>query len=249
MTEITAIVTAHSETILAGPTMRSAELAVQRAEAEGFTVERLIGLDAPTPGCKRFFSQFVADGWRIEEVDHRDQGKARNAYARDAQSSSVAFLDGDDLWSENWLVIAGRMMREAEAAGERIIVHPELNWFFGNAASLLVNIDQDNVLFEPRHFLFRNYYDALSLAPRQAHVDHPFADRDIAGGYAYEDMQWAIETMAAGYRHRVAKDTIIFKRRRQDSQTIRASQRGVVIRDIDCLKIDRIGALGAAAED
>lgn len=245
---ISAIVTAHSEAVLAGPSMRSAELAVSRAEAEGFRVERIIGLDSPTPGCRGYFEQYEATGWRILEVDRRDQGLARNAYADASNGRYIAFLDADDLWSENWLSEAGRIAIEAEAAGECVVVHPEMNWFFGGSAARLVNIEQESLLFDPRHFLFRNYYDALAFSPRAAHLDLPFPDRDIEGGYAYEDMQWSIETMAAGWRHRVARNTIIFKRRRQDSQTMRASQRGVVIRDLEALRIENVASLGSRSD-
>ena len=52
--DITVAVTAHSESVVAGPTMRSAETAIRAAEAEGFRVERLIGLDAPSDGFRSF---------------------------------------------------------------------------------------------------------------------------------------------------------------------------------------------------
>ena len=243
MTDISAILTAHAETVLAGPTMRSAEVAIARAEEAGLTVERLIGMDNATPACRAYFDNPEHAAWRKIAFSFKDQGKARNALAEAATGRWVAFLDGDDLWSENWLVEAAKTMRAAEDAGERAIVHPEINWVFDKNANTIVNMASDDPLFEPRFFYFRNFYDALALAPRQAHLEIPYADRDMPTGYAFEDMQWGVETVAAGYKHRVARDTIIFKRRRSESQTTRASQRGVVIRPLEAMRIDRVDGL------
>lgn len=240
--DISAIVTAHAETVLAGPGMRSAEIAIAQAEAAGLCVERIIGLDNPTPGARAFFEQPTLDGWRRIDMSFRDQGRARNHLSEVSEGDWIAFLDADDLWSENWLVEAAR---RAEAQGSRkIIVHPELNWFFDRQASILANIPQDSPLMAPEYFYVANYYDALSFAPREAHLEHPFAKRDVPNGFAHEDMQWAIETMAAGYFHAVAQDTIIFKRRQAMSQTIRASQGAASIYAIEPMFIDRIRDLG-----
>lgn len=242
MTDITAILTAHSETVLAGPSMQSADAAIAAAEAAGFTVERLIGLDNATDACRAFFEQDAFAAWRRVEMAFKDQGKARNALAREAAGRWIAFLDADDLWSENWLAEAARHL--AEAGEAKVIVHPELNWIFEKQASILAKTPQDDPLMLPHYLYFANYYDALAMAPRAAHVDHPYADRDLGAGFALEDLQWNIETMAAGWRHVVATDTIIFKRRREMSQNIRASQRAAVIRDLEVMRIDRVAALG-----
>ncbi len=244
MTDISAILTVHDETVVAGPTLRSAELAIENAEAAGFSVERLLGFDAPSDGCRAYFSQAPLSAWRKEEVAFRDQGRARTAFAETANGRWIAFLDGDDLWSENWLVEAARLLKDAESRNETVIVHPELNWVFDRQAFIMVKIAQDDPLFSPQYFYFTNHYDALCMAARKTFVDFPFAHRDIENGFAYEDWQWSIETMAAGLRHVIARDTIIFKRRRNMSQTIRAALRNASVRDIEPLKIDRIDQLG-----
>lgn len=244
MTDITAIVTAHAETLLAGPTMRSADAAIARAEAAGLKVERLIGLDAPTPECRAFFEGGLLDHWRRIEMDHRDQGLARNTLAEAASGRWLAFLDADDLWSENWLKIAAETIHKEEENGVNAITHPEVNWVFDGADNIMAKVGQDDILFNPHLTPFRNYYDALAFAPRAAHLAHPYAKRDIARGFAFEDMQWNIETMAAGWRHVVAPGTIIFKRRRPDSQTRQANRRRVVIRDLSAMRIDYIRTLG-----
>ena len=238
--DITVAVTAHSETVIAGPTMRSAEAAIQAAEAEGFSVERLIGFDRPSDACRRYFTQPAFAGWRVHEFDFGDQGQTRNALTREATGRWIAFLDADDLFSENWLALAGRQLASAESMEEKVIVHPELNWGFDVSPFLLVKTAQDDPLFTPYYFCCSNYYDALSMAPREAYLNVPFSIRRIPDGFAYEDWQWNIETMASGWKHVVARDTIIFKRRREMSQTIETSRRKSLFQDIDCMAVDRV---------
>ena len=43
-TDLTLVVTAHDETLLCGPTMRSADLAVAEARARGYAVETIVAL-------------------------------------------------------------------------------------------------------------------------------------------------------------------------------------------------------------
>jgi len=67
-----------------------------------------------------------------------------------------------------------------------------------------------------------------------------------SNGLSYQDSQFAIETLAAGWLHRTARETIIFKRRRDTSLVTESHNRKSVIRQIDPLAIDNIPALIAA---
>ncbi len=53
--DISVIVTAHNETVVAGPTVLSAEAACRAAEAGGFSVERLIVLRCGNGRLSRIF--------------------------------------------------------------------------------------------------------------------------------------------------------------------------------------------------
>ena len=239
--DLTVALTLHSETVMAGPTMTSADIAIKAAEAAGIKVEKLIGFDTASEACVEYFSAPAFAEWNKIHFEFRDQGKTRNALVQNAQGTNLAFLDGDDLFSENWLVGAMECLRGA--SNPKSIVHPELNWIFDASAAILAKPAQDAPLFSPHYFMVANYYDALCLAPRETWLELPYADRAIAEGYAYEDWQWAIETMAAGWNHIVAKDTIIFKRRRDASQTIESSVKKASIRNIDAIAIDVVGKL------
>jgi glycosyltransferase involved in cell wall biosynthesis len=238
--DISVIVTAHDEAHLAGPTLRSAELAIESVLERGYKVERLIMLDNPTKACLSFFKQQYFDDWQITEVDYRDQGRVRNHAVNLASGKWVAFLDADDLWSENWLSESIKLLVRAEEKREKIIVHPEINWFFEASSTIFVNIADDDPLYDPYYYYFYNYYDALCVCPREAYLEAPFADRDLKRGFAFEDWQWNLEITDFGWRHQIAVDTIIFKRRRAGSQTLVASQSKAVFRDVSSLHIDNI---------
>ncbi len=240
---ITVAVIAHSETIVAGPAMHSAERAILAAEAEGLRVERLIGLDAASRECRAFFAQPVFASWKIEEIDAGDVSAMRNRVVEIATGRWMACLDAGDLFSENWLVASAGRLAEAERRGERVIVHPELQWVFGDIGGVHASLEEPDPLFSPHFFYFTNYYDALCMAPRRAVLDIPYRRYDIAGGFAYEGWPWSIETMAAGWRHVAARDTIIFKRWSDVGLTVRSERRRTVIWPLDALAIDRVREL------
>lgn len=242
--DLTVAITAHAETLVAGPMIRSAEAAIARLEALGFRVERLIGMDSCTPGCAAYFGQPQFDGWSKTHYEFADQGQTRNALVDLAKGKWFAFLDADDLFSENWLVEAVALLSQAEADGRDIIVHPELNWGFDAGSFVFVTLPQDDPQFTPWFLLVSNLYDALCVAPTRVWQQIPFANRALSDGFAYEDWQWSVETMAANWVHVCAPDTIIFKRRRDDSQSHDSKRNSASIRMIEPLTIDHISKLG-----
>lgn len=244
MTDLTLVVTAHAETVVAGPTMRSADAAVAHARAQGLSVETIVALDAATPATTAYFAQPAFDHWERRTYAEGDLGRVRNAVLPDTAGRHVAFLDADDLFGENWLAAAVALLREGEERGERWIAHPELNVFFDAARSVLVNVDQDAPLFTPYFLYVRNLYDALCVAPREAYLETPYGAVDLPHGVGFEDWQFAVESMAAGWRHKVVPDTVIFKRRRDDSLVVTSSARHAVLRSLPALAIDRVGDLG-----
>jgi hypothetical protein len=227
MADISAIVTAHCEAIMLGTTLRSLIEAAEHAEQSGLTVERLVLLDRPDRTTRGMVVDRPEIGLRVVEVDFGDQGKVRNTAVQEASGEFLAFLDGDDLWGFNWLTDAIKIARQD---AERTIVHPEFNWFFGGQQSILRHTDQDDPGFDAELLRTANYWDALCLAHRSIHLRFPYCDRDIANGFALEDHHWNCITLEAGLRHRVARDTVHFKRRRSGSQFAETTQSGAIRR-------------------
>ena len=239
-TDLSLIVTAHNETLVCGPTMEAADVAVEAARAAGYTVQPIIALDKATEETTDYFHQPDFDHWERWVMQEGDLGRVRNALLPLTSGRFIAFLDADDLFSENWLAEGLDVLVEAEGRGERVIAHPEVNMIFDGGQYLLQNVDQDSPLFTPHFFYVRNYYDSLCLTPREAHLEVPYIHRDIPNGLSYQDWQFAVETMAMGWKHVVVPDTIIFKRRRDFSLVTESNTRRSVLRSLPEMAIDRI---------
>lgn len=246
--ELSLVVTAHNESVVCGPSMKSAEISVAQAEAAGISVERIIALDAATEECRHYFHQPKFDGWTRYEFSEADLGRTRNAVLEKCAGKYIGFLDADDLFSENWLSEGVRLLRKADAEGRRIIVHPEINWLFDGGASVFAKPDQRDSIFTPYYFQIANYYDSLFLAPKEAHQEVAFVHRDIPNGLSFQDWQFGIESMAAGWEHVHARDTAIFKRRRDSSLVTESSSRKSIIRQLPAMAIDQVGKLGSGKQ-
>jgi hypothetical protein len=242
-TDLTLIVTAHNETVVSGPTMEAADVAVGAARTAGYTVQTIIALDNATEATTEYFHQPDFDHWERWVMHEGDLGRVRNALVPQTSGRFIAFLDADDLFSENWLADGLDVLTAAETRGDKVIAHPEVNIIFDGGRWLLQNIAQESQLFTP-HFLYvRNCYDSLCLTPREAHLEVPYTHRDIPNGLSYQDWQFAVETMSRDWKHVVVRDTIIFKRRRDVSLVTESNNRKSILRSLPEMAIDRIREL------
>lgn len=239
-TDLTLIVTAHDETLVCGPTMEAADVAVGAARAAGYTVQTIVALDRATEATTAYFHQSHFDHWERWTMHEGDLGRVRNVLMPQTSGRFIAFLDADDLFSENWLADGLDTMIAAEDRGDRVIAHPEVNIIFDGGRYLWHNLDQDSPLFTPYYLYVRNCYDSLCLAPREAHLAVPYVTRDVPHGLSFQDWQFAVETMSRGWKHVVVPDTIIFKRRRDSSLVVESLNRKSIIRSLPEMAIDRI---------
>src|SRR5579862_10021193 len=109
--DITVILNAHHEGMLAHPSCISVELAKALAENAGISVEVLVIVDRPNPETTKFLAHRCPKEWKIVLVDFGDLGLSRNEGVRLARGRWIAFLDADDLFGVNWL-------RDAHKAAE-----------------------------------------------------------------------------------------------------------------------------------
>src|SRR5262249_50382832 len=100
-TDLTLVVTAHDETLVCGPTMRAADVAVAAARAAGYTVQTVIALDRATETTAAYFHQPSFDHWERWTMDEGELGRVRNASVLMSTGRFIAFLDADDVFSEN----------------------------------------------------------------------------------------------------------------------------------------------------
>lgn len=242
--DLSLVVTAHNENLVSGPTMKAADIAVKAARDAGHSVETIIVLDNATEDTTRYFQQPRFDHWERWVRTEGDLGRVRNAVIPETQGRFVAFLDADDIFSENWLADGIALLDRAERDGECVIAHPELNMIFDGINYTIRVLDQDSPLFTPYFCYFGNYYDSLCMTPREAHLETAYVSRDIPNGLSFQDWQFGIETMAKGWKHLTVPDTVIFKRRRDFSLVRESSARQSILRVLPEMAIDNIWKLG-----
>ncbi|WP_026377280.1 glycosyltransferase family 2 protein [Aestuariibacter salexigens] len=227
---ISAIFTAHREGMLAAKSLVNFFECIDYSVSNGFDIEAIICADRPDKLTKEIVEMYSRRA-KILTLDYGDQGLVRNEAIKVSQGEYIAFLDGDDFWSYNWLV---ESMNVAKAS-KNFIVHPAYNWFFEGSNGILKKVDQESTVFDKRFLRAGNYWDALCLCHRSIYEVCPFTKRDMENGFAYEDWHWNCETLTRGFIHKVAQNTIHFKRRRTGSQTMKASQRAVLMRKTELI--------------
>lgn len=228
--DLSVVITAHREGIIAGATSRSAIAAIDRAAAEAsLSCEVIVILDNSDALTRRTLHHGLKGcAPRFIETNIGDPGGARNQGVRESLGSTVAFLDADDLWSSNWLIEATKLLRERPDC----IAHSTCNVQFGLERNIWWHIDSEGPFFNPDYLEWGNYWDALSMARRDLYLQFPFLPNDLKFGYGHEDWHWNAVTIAAGIPHKPVPETVHFKRRRAGSQMALVERSGSVRRPL-----------------
>lgn len=211
------VITAHNEGRLLRPTLRSVASALECVVDAGNTAELLIVCDSADDVVlseARRWCTLSDLGYdvRMIEVALGESGASRNAGAYEAQGEYVAFVDGDDLVSSNYLDDALRLLRASDAP---TIIHPEYVVSFG-ARSLLWRTESTRTHdVSYRDLIRHNLWPSSAVTRRDVYLDHPYRTLPPEKGYGPEDWVWNIDTSAAGVVHDVAPDTVFFYRVRE----------------------------------
>jgi len=212
--DITAVLNMHDEGVVAGPSLVSFDQTIETARHAGLAVEGLIVLDRANKETRQ---QVAGSSHKIIETDFGDPGLARNAAVLQAKGYFVGFLDGDDLWYRNWLLLAHRF---CSAKPEMTIAHSEYNVIFGMQRHLAAHVDSLSPKFYHDFLRYNNYWDSLSFAMRNIYIQYPFAFTDRNHGFGHEDWHWNCLTLSVGIDHRPVPGTVHFKRRRRTGSNL-----------------------------
>ena len=209
-------VTAHNEGLVAHKTMRSILEATKRLEEKKISYEILIHIDNGDQITKDYFKRYAKmPNVVIYENNFGDPGPSRNFLAQKASGEYLTFLDGDDLISDNWLVVAyGALI----GATEEVIVHPEGILTFGTEVNNVLTIQTETLPREKDTIILlgENRWCAILMAKTSTLLKFPY--QHLTGGYSHEDYVFNVETTNAGIKHIIAKETILFYRRSNNSR-------------------------------
>ena len=214
--DLTVAVTAHNEGLVAHKTMRSILEATKRLEEKKISYEILIHIDNGDQITKDYFKRYAKmPNVVIYENNFGDPGPSRNFLAQKASGEYLTFLDGDDLISDNWLVVAyGALI----GATEEVIVHPEGILTFGTEVNNVLTIQTETLSREKDTIVLlgENRWCAILMAKTSTLLKFPY--QHLTGGYSHEDYVFNVETTNAGIKHIIAKETILFYRRSNNSR-------------------------------
>lgn len=226
--DIAAVVNLHCEGPSATPSLVSAWRAAEAARQNGQSVQLVLALDRADQSTVALANEWADRGARLVECDEGDLGAARNAAANAVDTEWIAFLDGDDLWSENWLVSASEVAAQRHTTGaDLFVLHPAVNVIFGDNHSLLHHRSSDDPSFSWTRFRLHNAWTALSYVRRDNLLQLPYPRNDLEQGNGFEDWSWNMAVLDRGGSHQVVADTCHFIRRSKGGSLLGASQRAL----------------------
>lgn len=227
---ISAIVTFHAEGLVAHQTLLGLERLRRYADNHGITVELVAVLDTADAETTRVVSSspVLRPYDQIISTEKSDPGLSRNFGIQAARGRFAGIFDGDDYYSENWLIAA---MNIVETSAGDVVVHPEYQISFGSEHSLARSLDMDEQQGYPMaNCLSVHPWTACSFALRDLYLKHPFHHANVRQtGFGYEDWHWNLEIISHGLRHLLAPATAHFYRRKLSSRlTIDSTARAII---------------------
>lgn len=221
MDSFSCVVTAHDE----GEFLKSSVYSVMRNinDARIKKFELLICLDNADNRTKNIAKDLSQNTKNINILEFRygDVGRVRQESLKACNYEYVSFLDGDDIWGNNWL---SRLTTRASTYND-VIFHPQLTVFFDEEIRYVrKNADSTKRNFKKEILLFENLWTSSFVTPKSIMLEIPMKGGNTYDRtpYAYEDWSWFRETLIAGYKHVTVKKTVHFQRIKRESNTTRS---------------------------
>ncbi len=226
--DISVVLTAHREGLLAVATLRSLDRAIAYAAKYGRSIEVLISLDKSenlTKDIIEIWAENKADYTQIFINNFGDPGMSRNHSIQNSRGKYIALLDADDMFGTNWLE---HSIAAAKADPRNIIWHPEINVVFGESEHIFCHVDMESREFDAFAMIAVNPWTCLCFARREVFLQVPYSRSDFASGVGHEDWGWNRRVVEIGYMHKIVRGTGHAIRRKTVSQVKSASAAGTL---------------------
>lgn len=212
--ELSIIVTAHAEGIIAHKTMCCVFENQKLLNENHIRSEIVVHIDNGTKETKEYFKRYQnMQNIRLFENDFLDLGKSRNFASRKANGKYIAFIDADDLISSNWLLSALQTIKKYKRP---TLVHPEAVLDFG------INITHPRLWIQKnskaskienaKDLIVTNRWISTIAGLKQIFINFPYPPTEH--GFGNEDYEFNLATISAGIPHLTAPKTILFYRKK-----------------------------------
>lgn len=212
--DLSIIITAHHEGIIAHKTMLSIFEAVDFLENK-YTTEIIVHIDNPDAETEKYFARYKKDN-KVKILTNKfgDLGLSRNFAIKQAKGKYIGVIDADDLTSPNWFKVA---LDTIKKYNDNVVVHPEYNLTFGIDISpvLWIQGDSKDINTDKQLLAGVNSWSSMCLTTKKIFTEHKYLK--AGNGYGNEDWNFNTETVADGIKHVVAKNVVQFYRRKEDS--------------------------------
>lgn len=215
-THCSVVITAHAEGNLLHQTLRSAVKSADYAARNGkvkceIIVVKDCVIDETTRSVVHFWENNAMIPIRSYDVGFGALSLSRNFGIGKSLGTYVSILDGDDLYSENWIQKAFYVLERNIAD----VVHPEKIVGFPYDPY----IKKLSARYESQYLLFEtNQWPALLMARKEIFIKIPYV-KDT-GQFAYQDWLWNCQTLESGYRHICVEGTLMLIRQKEPGKSL-----------------------------
>ena len=236
--DLSIIIAAHREGLIAHKTMQSIERALIDLRRQGFSHEIIVTVDNGDDSTLDYFNSYTTSPITTYAINVADLAASRNYAVKKSSGRYIATVDADDLVSEHWFVNSLRLLKEES---DDVVLHTQYSVNFGTKDIVWEKFDSRTKDEDAIIMTWANRWDSAVVAPRKVFEEFPYQPN--TGGFGSEDWHFNSQTLAAGIKHKVVPETILFVRRKDISEmTIQAADRRTV-HYTDLLSINTLRAI------
>lgn len=215
MVDVSIILNIHRERAYARRTLASIEAAVRYASIEDVTCELVVVADRSDPETLDWYKEQCYKAFvdtTILEVDNASLGLSRNDGINNAVGEFILTADADDLMSVNTIL---ETIKAARSGGEKTVYFPKWCVAFSTQTWLCEFLPLSLVGAEA--FFGGHPYVSRFFARREEIASIRFKDLRLTSGFAFEDWQFNMDLVAAGFSLEVVPEVTIYYRQTANS--------------------------------
>lgn len=209
--QIGVVINGHREGLLLQASLACLQRASAYAAERNLSVDVHLVLDRPDEPTLA-----VADSFRrvlksFAIVDFGNLGESRQAGLQQAPNEWIAFLDGDDLVSINWLHDAYAWAKQSDRPFDTVF-HTELFIGFGAEVFFRRALRTRDPEFDPLCLIADWFFCNNLFAHNSIFKRYPIEPYDHANGLGAEDWHWSCQTTSEGVARDFVPETAYFYR-------------------------------------